>query len=110
MLGHRAIIDELLKHGALVKEKNNFGWTPLDEAISYGNKATIAVLLKKLRDQTTKALIKRRQELIKALKNLEDFYAELKWEFQTWVPLLSRLLPSDVCRIYKTGSCIRLAS
>lgn len=23
------------------------------------------------------------------------------------VPLLSRLLPSDVCRIYKTGSCIR---
>ena len=23
------------------------------------------------------------------------------------VPLLSRLLPSDVCRIYKTGNCIR---
>lgn len=37
---YSAIIDELLKHGALVKEKNNFGWTPLDEAISYGNKAT----------------------------------------------------------------------
>ena len=26
------------------------------------------------------------------------------------VPLLSRLLPSDVCRIYKTGACIRLDS
>ena len=37
---YSAIIDELLKHGALVKEKNNFGWTPLDEAISYGNKTT----------------------------------------------------------------------
>lgn len=23
------------------------------------------------------------------------------------VPLLSRLLPSDICRVYKTGSCIR---
>ena len=26
------------------------------------------------------------------------------------VPFLSRLLPSDVCRIYKTGGCIRLDS
>ena len=26
------------------------------------------------------------------------------------VPLLSRLLPSDVCKIYKTGTCIRLDS
>ena len=37
---HTAIIDELLKHGAQVKEKNRLGWTPLDEAISYGNKST----------------------------------------------------------------------
>jgi hypothetical protein len=55
-------------------------------------------------------LIERRFHLIQALKNLDDFYAELKWEFHTWVPLLSRLLPSDVCRIYKTGCCIRLDS
>ena len=37
---HTAIIDELLKHGAHVKEKNRLGWTSLDEAISYGNKST----------------------------------------------------------------------
>ena len=26
------------------------------------------------------------------------------------VPLLSRLLPSDICKIYKSGTCIRLDS
>ena len=31
------VIEELLKNGALVKEKNILGWTPLDEALSYGN-------------------------------------------------------------------------
>ena len=30
----------LLDHGAVVKEKNKCGWTPLDEAISYGDKNT----------------------------------------------------------------------
>ena len=31
------VIKELLANGALVKEKNRLGWTPLDEALSYGN-------------------------------------------------------------------------
>lgn len=110
MLGHKELVECLLSHGAMVKEKNKCGWTPLDESISYGDQQTIKLLLRKLREQTTQGLIQRRQKLISTLQNLEDFYAELKWEFHTWVPLLSRLLPSDICRIYKTGSCIRLDS
>ncbi len=35
-----AVIEELVKHGSPVKEKNNLGWTPLDEAISYGDRDT----------------------------------------------------------------------
>jgi ankyrin repeat protein len=110
MLGHKELVECLLSHGAVVKEKNKCGWTPLDEAISYGDKNTVRLLLRKLREQTLQGLIQRRQKLISSLQNLDDFYAELKWEFHTWVPLLSRLLPSDVCRIYKSGSCIRLDS
>ena len=34
------LVECLLNHGALVKEKNKCGWTPLDEAISYGDKST----------------------------------------------------------------------
>lgn len=37
---HTEVIELLLEHGAPVKEKNTLGWTPLDEALSYGNKDT----------------------------------------------------------------------
>ena len=40
MYTHAAVIQELVERGAPVKEKNNLGWTPLDEAISYGDQAT----------------------------------------------------------------------
>lgn len=33
---------------------------------------------------------------------------ELKWDFHSWVPLVSRILPSDLCKIHKKGSNIRL--
>ena len=34
------VIAILLSKGARVKEKNSLGWTPLDEALSYGNRET----------------------------------------------------------------------
>lgn len=38
MLGHRDQINFLLQHNAPIKTKNIQGWTPLDEAISYGDR------------------------------------------------------------------------
>ncbi|XP_073644512.1 ankyrin repeat domain-containing protein 13C isoform X4 [Tursiops truncatus] len=54
----------LLAHNAPVKVKNAQGWSPLAEAISYGDRQMM--------------------------------------------PLLSRILPSDACKIYKQGINIRL--
>ncbi|XP_016113932.1 ankyrin repeat domain-containing protein 13C, partial [Sinocyclocheilus grahami] len=71
----------LLAHNAPVKVKNAQGWSPLAEAISYGDRQ---------------------------MSTLGDFYLELHWDFQSWVPLLSRILPSDACKIYKQGINIRL--
>jgi ankyrin repeat protein len=38
MLGHIEIACLLTKYGAVVKARNKQMWTPLDEAISYGNR------------------------------------------------------------------------
>uniref|UniRef100_G3P440 Ankyrin repeat domain 13C n=1 Tax=Gasterosteus aculeatus aculeatus TaxID=481459 RepID=G3P440_GASAC len=98
----------LLAHNAPVKVKNAQGWSPLAEAISYGDRQMITALLRKLKQQSRETVEDKRPKLLKALNELGDFYLELHWDFQSWVPLLSRILPSDACKIYKQGLNIRL--
>ncbi|XP_055643456.1 ankyrin repeat domain-containing protein 13C isoform X2 [Toxorhynchites rutilus septentrionalis] len=108
MLGRKECTYLLLAHGAPVKVKNLQGWSPLAEAISYGDRQIICSLLKKLKQQAREQMEQRRPNLVKALKQMGDFYMELKWDFHSWVPLISRILPSDVCKIHKSGCSIRL--
>ncbi|XP_073213457.1 ankyrin repeat domain-containing protein 13C isoform X3 [Lepidochelys kempii] len=108
MLGHKECAHLLLAHNAPVKVKNAQGWSPLAEAISYGDRQMITALLRKLKQQSRESVEEKRPRLLKALKELGDFYLELHWDFQSWVPLLSRILPSDACKIYKQGINIRL--
>ncbi|GCB69988.1 hypothetical protein scyTo_0001167 [Scyliorhinus torazame] len=103
MLGHKECAHLLLAHNAVVKVKNAQGWSPLAEAISYGDRQMITALLRKLKQQSRENVEEKRPRLLKALKELGDFYLELHWDFQSWVPLLSRILPSDACKIYKQG-------
>ncbi|XP_068728183.1 ankyrin repeat domain-containing protein 13C-B-like [Montipora capricornis] len=110
LLGRKECVYLLLAHGAQVKVKNNFGWSPLAEAISYGDRQIITALLKKLKQQSREALDERRPQLTAALMKLGDFYMEINWDFQSWVPLLSRVLPSDTCKLYKKGCSIRMDS
>uniref|UniRef100_A0A3Q1ENK3 Ankyrin repeat domain 13C n=1 Tax=Acanthochromis polyacanthus TaxID=80966 RepID=A0A3Q1ENK3_9TELE len=108
MMGHKECAHLLLAHNAPVKVKNAQGWSPLAEAISYGDRQMITALLRKLKQQSRESVEDKRPKLLKALKELGDFYLELHWDFQSWVPLLSRILPSDACKIYKQGINIRL--
>uniref|UniRef100_A0A9L0K1P2 Ankyrin repeat domain 13C n=1 Tax=Equus asinus TaxID=9793 RepID=A0A9L0K1P2_EQUAS len=89
-----------------IGQKDNHGNTPLHLAVMLGNKVT--ALLRKLKQQSRESVEEKRPRLLKALKELGDFYLELHWDFQSWVPLLSRILPSDACKIYKQGINIRL--
>ncbi|TGZ49021.1 Ankyrin repeat domain-containing protein 13C [Temnothorax longispinosus] len=113
----------LLAHGASVKVKNLAGWSPLAEAISYGDRQTsssegvedpfkilfvVSSLLRKLKQQAREQMEERRPNLVAALHQMGDFYMELKWDFQSWVPLVSRVLPSDICKIHKSGASIRM--
>ncbi|KAF7283652.1 hypothetical protein GWI33_023288 [Rhynchophorus ferrugineus] len=105
MLGRKECVLLLLKYDAPVKVKNGLGWTVLSEAVSYGNRPTISSLVRKFRQQSREQMEQRRPNLVAALNKISDFYMELKWDFQSWV---SRILPSDVCKIYKSGASIRL--
>ena len=41
--------------------------------------------------------------MVESLRRLGDFVVDLKWDFSSWIPLVSRMLPSDICKISKKG-------
>lgn len=39
---------------------------------------------------------------------MDDVYIEMDWDMHSWVPLVSRLLPSDTIKIWKQGLRVRM--
>ncbi|KAI1705422.1 hypothetical protein Ddc_15747 [Ditylenchus destructor] len=108
MLGRKEMIKMLLEMGALTRIKNNHGWNSLLEAVSYGDRHINTMMLQFSKNESFELLASRKPYLLKMLSQLGDFYLEVRWDFQTWIPLLSRILPSDTCKIYKRGCAIRM--
>uniref|UniRef100_H2YIA2 Ankyrin repeat domain-containing protein n=1 Tax=Ciona savignyi TaxID=51511 RepID=H2YIA2_CIOSA len=110
MLGHKECVQLLLKHGHGILIKNQYNWTPLQEAVSYGDRQTITSMYRFHRRQR-KPIKKQKPEIREALKALGgDFYMEMRWDFQSWIPFVSRILPADICHIYRSGNKIRMDS
>jgi len=83
-------------------------WTPLNEAISFGNRELIRVALQKF-DKEVKTIVKEaKPKIISALSDIKDFYVEINWDFESWIPFVSRFLPSDTCKLHKKGTKLRL--
>jgi len=108
MMGHIDCVAVLTEFGADTNMKNNRGWTPFAEVVSYGNRTAIKSVLKSMKSQNRESMDSRRPKLVQTLKELDDFQLELKWEFHSWVPIISRFLPSDTCKITKKGANIRM--
>ncbi|XP_067941154.1 ankyrin repeat domain-containing protein 13C-like [Watersipora subatra] len=108
MLGRKECVQVLLAYNAPVDSKNLQAQTSLNEAISYGNREIIMTMLHRLREQTQESVDSHRPGVQQALNDLDDFQLALKWEFHSWVPLVSRLLPCDTCHLYKKGCRIRM--
>lgn len=110
MLGHKECVKLLLAHDATVAVKNALGWNSLAESISYGDRETITMVLKKLKQQSRVRIEERQPDLTNALGRIDDFYVEIKWDFHSWIPLISRFLPNDVCKVYKNNGDVRIDS
>jgi len=86
--------------------RNSNRWTPFHEACSYGDRDIITLMAKQIKDDVDDALHNKR--LSNFLEKTRNYRLVLKWEFQSWVPFVSRVLPSDVCIIHKQGRYLRI--
>jgi len=107
-LGYPDILNYLISKGADASRKSAAGWSPLQEAIAVRSKVIVKEILIAFRTKINTEYQTRIPVLLDLLKKMPDFYMELKWEFHSWVPLLSRLCPSDNYKIYKLGANFRV--
>ncbi|VDN12066.1 unnamed protein product [Dibothriocephalus latus] len=102
------------------KKDNNF---PLHYSI-YNGLDTVETIGKSTPEQldaqdqyVTKAFVSYRDQILKEgtsekisdkLMNISDCVLDFHWELKSWVPFLSRFLPSDVCKLWKKGNKVRM--
>uniref|UniRef100_A0A7N8XNK8 Ankyrin repeat domain 13 family, member D n=1 Tax=Mastacembelus armatus TaxID=205130 RepID=A0A7N8XNK8_9TELE len=107
-LGHLESTRVLLRHSADPTHSNAQGWTILQEAVSTGDPELVQLVLQYRDFKRATERLAGIPELLSKLRQARDFYVEMKWEFTSWVPLVSKVCPSDVYRVWKSGSCLRV--
>jgi len=60
-----------------------FIWV-LKDILKFFNFDLVISLLKKMRHQAREQIEERRPSLVSALKQVGDFYMQIKWDFQSW--------------------------
>ncbi|XP_054648737.1 ankyrin repeat domain-containing protein 13D isoform X2 [Dunckerocampus dactyliophorus] len=107
-LGHLESTRVLLRYSADPTHCNAQGWTVLQEAVSTGDPELVQLVLQYRDFKRATERLAGIPELLGKLRQARDFYVEMKWEFTSWVPLVSKVCPSDVYRVWKSGSSLRV--
>ncbi|XP_015111421.1 ankyrin repeat domain-containing protein 13D isoform X2 [Diachasma alloeum] len=107
-LGYKESIQVLLNNEVNVYTENKDGWSVVQEATGTGNPEILQIVLARRDYQRYCNRVDGIPELLQKLKQAPDFYVEMKWEFTSWVPLASRMCPSDTYKVYKQGSNVRI--
>ncbi|XP_022108825.1 ankyrin repeat domain-containing protein 13D-like isoform X2 [Acanthaster planci] len=107
-LGHLESVRILLRHHGQVNVENKGGWNVLQEAISTGDPEIVQIVLQHRDHQRATSRISGIPRLLENLRQAPDFYVEMKWEFTSWVPLMSRICPHDTYRVWKSGPNVRI--
>ncbi|XP_007900047.1 ankyrin repeat domain-containing protein 13A [Callorhinchus milii] len=107
-LGHLECATVLLRNNASVTKENAKGWTVLQEAISTGDPDLVMMVLQYRDYDRVNSQLNGVPELLSKIQKASDFYVEMKWEFTSWIPLVSKMCPSDVYRVWKSGANLRV--
>lgn len=106
-LGHIEAVKALIDAGADVNCEKD-GWTAVQEATATGDPALLSLVLSKRDYQRHCVRSSGIPDLLRRLSLAPDFYVEMKWEFTSWVPLVSRMCPFDTYKVYKRGGNVRV--
>ncbi|KAF9320362.1 Ankyrin repeat domain-containing protein 13C [Podila horticola] len=86
MLNRKEAVSLLLKAGANPMARSGTGWTPRQEATSLGDRSLIELFTRHQRKEFSGSFKQKALNLVKQLSNdLDQFYFQLQWEFQSWV-------------------------
>ncbi|KNC97966.1 uncharacterized protein SPPG_06954 [Spizellomyces punctatus DAOM BR117] len=108
-LGRKECVKILLDAGASTLFKNMDGWTPFQEATSYGDREVMEWVYRTRRRELAFWFKSKGGELLRALsKDLKDFYLEMHWSFKSIIPFVSSICPSDTYKVFKKGKSIRI--
>ncbi|XP_068747563.1 ankyrin repeat domain-containing protein 13D-like isoform X3 [Montipora capricornis] len=106
-LGYVDCVQCLLSGGCDANAINKDGWNVSHEAVSTGNPEILSLVLQHRDFQRGSQRLGGIPELLDELNAAPDFYVEMRWEFTSWVPFMSRMCPSDTYKIYKCGANVR---
>ena len=100
----------LLSAGAFPKARTPDHWEAIHISSLTANPDLVRTSVVAFLRETNEAFERRLPQLQASLGALPDFTLTMNWEFKSWLPLVSLLLPSDTFTIYKRGSSLRLDS
>ncbi|KAL0883451.1 hypothetical protein ABMA27_016830 [Loxostege sticticalis] len=106
-LGHIESVRALIDAGADVNCEKD-GWTAVQEATATGDPELLSLVLSRRDYQRHVVRAGGIPDLLRRLSLAPDFYVEMKWEFTSWVPLVSRMCPFDTYKVYKRGGNVRV--
>ncbi|CAL8078694.1 unnamed protein product [Calicophoron daubneyi] len=98
----------LLRHNANASFVSKTYWSVSQEAVATGDPQLLKLVLVHHDAQVVRRQGTIMTGLLRKLQEAPDFYIEMKWEFTSWLPLVSRMCPSDVCHVWKCGPNVRI--
>ncbi|KAG7379900.1 hypothetical protein PHYPSEUDO_008022 [Phytophthora pseudosyringae] len=102
-----AIVKLLLDAGARVRSRDTEGWKAVHHAVVTENEEMLRLLVRREKEQAPALLRKKIDAICPRLAEVPDFYGEMHVDVSTWIPGVSRWLPSDTVTIWKAAQDIR---